>query len=126
MWPSDGVEGHREWSQRCWFNDLYCGSYPLRREEEHEGSIMSYLYVKMEVIIFGPRFQWLPIGFRWSLGHKDYQKIVLGFFLTGVLLNRWGSFPVSLGNFSQRPTTLGFPWYSSQCIYGIIPSTSHG
>ena len=21
MWPSDGVEGHREWSQRCWFND---------------------------------------------------------------------------------------------------------
>ena len=96
MWPSDGVEGHREWSRQCRFNDLYCGGSPLRREEECEGSIVSDLYVKMVVIIFGPRFQWLPIGFRWSLSHQDYQKKVLGFFLMVVLLNRWGSLPVLL------------------------------
>ena len=34
--------------------------------------------------MFGPRFQWLPIGYRWSLDHQDYQKTALGFFLTGV------------------------------------------
>ena len=114
MWPSDGVEGRREWYRRCRFNDPYYGGSALRREEEHEGSIVSDLYVKMVVMIFGPQFQSLPIGFRWSLGHQDCQKIALGFFLTGVLLNRWGLLPVSLGNSSQRPATLGFPWYSSQ------------
>ena len=31
--------------------------------------------------MFGPRFQWLPIGFRWSLSHQDFQEIALGFFL---------------------------------------------
>ena len=56
MWPSDGVEGHREWSRRCWFNDLYCGGSPVRHEEEREGSIVSDLYVKMVVMIFGPQF----------------------------------------------------------------------
>ena len=89
------------------------GGSPLRREEEHEGSIVLNLNVKQVVMIIGPRFQWLPIGYRWSLDHQDYQKIVLGIFLTGVLVNRWGSLPVSLGNSSQRPATLGFPWYSS-------------
>ena len=112
VWPSDGVEGCREWSRRCQFNDPYCGSSRLRCEEEREGSIVSYLYVKVVVMIFGPHFQWLPIGFRWSLGHQDFQKIVIGFFLMGVLVNRWGSLAVSLGNFSQWQATLGFPWYS--------------
>ena len=114
MWPSDGVEGRREWSLRCQFNDPYCGGFPLRRDEEREGSIVSNLYVKMVVMIFGPQFQWLPIVCRWSLSHQDCQKTMLGFFLMGVLVNWWGSFPVSLGNSSQRPATLGFPWYSSQ------------
>ena len=41
VWPSDGVEGHREWSRRCWFKDQNCGESPLRREEEHGGSIVS-------------------------------------------------------------------------------------
>ena len=56
VWPSNGVEGHQEWSQRCWFKDLNCGGSPLRHEEEHEGSIVSDLYVKMKGMIFGPRF----------------------------------------------------------------------
>ena len=114
MWPSDGVEGHREWSRRCPFNDPNCGGLPLKGEEEREGSIVSNLYVKMVVMISGPWFQLIPIGFRWSLDHQNCQKTALGFFLTGVLLNRWGSLPVSLGNSSQRPVTLEFPWYSSQ------------
>ena len=40
VWPSDGVEGHREWSRRCWFKDPNCGGSPLRREEERGGSIV--------------------------------------------------------------------------------------
>ena len=40
MWPSDGVEGHREWSLWCWFKDPHCGGSPLRREEERGGSIV--------------------------------------------------------------------------------------
>ena len=44
MWPSDGVEGRREWSRRCQFNDLYCGGSPLRREEERGGSIVLDVY----------------------------------------------------------------------------------
>ena len=55
--PSDGVEGHREWSQRCWFKDPNCGGSPLRREEEHGGSIVSDLYVKM--VKYGDDF-WTP------------------------------------------------------------------
>ena len=34
--------------------------------------------------MFGPRFQWLPIGCSWSLGHQDCQKTTLEFFLTGL------------------------------------------
>ena len=34
--------------------------------------------------MFGPRFQWLTIGYRWSLGHQDCQKTALGLFLIGV------------------------------------------
>ena len=41
LWPSDGVEGHREWSRWCWFKDLNYGGSPLRREEESGGSILS-------------------------------------------------------------------------------------
>ena len=40
MWPSDGVEGHREWSRQCWFNDSYCGGSTLRCEEDRGGSIV--------------------------------------------------------------------------------------
>ena len=43
VWPSDGVEGHREWSQRCWFKDPNYGGLALRPEEERGGSIMSDL-----------------------------------------------------------------------------------
>ena len=25
IWPSHGVEGHREWSRWCWFKDPNCG-----------------------------------------------------------------------------------------------------
>ena len=35
-------------------------------------------------MIFGPQFQWIPIGYRWSLDHQDYQKTVLGLFLISV------------------------------------------
>ena len=116
VWPSDGLEGHREWSLWCWFKDPNCGGLPLRREEKHGGSIVFDLYVKM--VKYGNDFWTLvliaSIGFRWSLDHQDCQKTTLGFFLMGVLVNQWGSFPVSLGNSSQRPTTLGFPWYFSQ------------
>ena len=45
-WPSDGVEGHQEWSQWCWFKDPNCGGSPLKREEERGGSIVSDWYVK--------------------------------------------------------------------------------
>ena len=38
------MRGHQEWSQRCRFNDPNCGGSPLRREEEHEGSIVLYVY----------------------------------------------------------------------------------
>ena len=48
--PSDHVEGHREWSQHCWLKDLNCGGSPLRCEEEHGGSIVSNLYVKMGIL----------------------------------------------------------------------------
>ena len=87
---------------------------PLRHEEEREGSILLSLNVKLVVMIIGPLFQLLPIGCRWSLDHQDCQKTVLGFFLLGVLLNRWWSLPISLGNSSQQLATLGFLWYSSQ------------
>ena len=46
VWPLDGVEGHQEWSQWCWFKDPNCGGSPLRREEECGGSIVSDLYVE--------------------------------------------------------------------------------
>ena len=65
MWPYDGVGGHREWSQQCWFNDLNCGGSPLRREEEREVSIVLNLNVKLVVMIIGPQFQWIPIRCRW-------------------------------------------------------------
>ena len=55
------------------------GGSPLRREEEHGGSIV-FLCMKLVRMMFGPQFQWLPIGCRWSLGHQDCQKIALGFF----------------------------------------------
>ena len=84
MWPSDGGEGRQEWSRRCRFNDPNCGGSPLRREEEREGSIVLILNFKLVVMIIGPQFQWLPIGYRWSLSHQDCQKTVLGFFLIGV------------------------------------------
>ena len=58
MWPSNGVEGHQEWSQRCRFNDLYYGGSPLRHEEECEGSIVSDLYVKM--VKYSDDF-WTPV-----------------------------------------------------------------
>ena len=60
MWSSASVEGHQEWSRRSQFNDPYCGGLPLRHEEEREGSIMSNLYVKLVIMIFGPWFQWIP------------------------------------------------------------------
>ena len=44
MWPSDGVRGHREWSQQCQFNVPNCGGSPLRHEEEHGGSIVLDVY----------------------------------------------------------------------------------
>ena len=50
--PSDGVGGHREWSQRCQFNDPNYGGSPLRHEEEREGSIVLILNVKLVVMIF--------------------------------------------------------------------------
>ena len=46
MWPSNGVEGHREWSRRCWFKDLNCGGSPLRREKERGGLIVSDWWIK--------------------------------------------------------------------------------
>ena len=46
MWSFDGVEGHREGSQRCWFKDPNCGGSPLKHEEERGGSIVSNWYVK--------------------------------------------------------------------------------
>ena len=64
--------------------------------------------------ILDPGFSGFLLAFRQSLGHQDCQETALGFFLMGVLVNRWGSFLVSLGNSSQWPATLGFPWYSSQ------------
>ena len=39
------------------------------------------LCINLVGMIFGPQFQWLPIGCRWSLGHQDFQKIALGVFL---------------------------------------------
>ena len=59
-------------------------------------------------------FSGFLLAFMWSLGHQYYQETSLGFYLTGVLVNRWGLLPISLGNSSQCPATLGFPWYSSQ------------
>ena len=41
VWPSDDVEGRREWSRWCWYKDLNCGVLPLRCEEECGGSIFS-------------------------------------------------------------------------------------
>ena len=41
VWPSDGVEGHQEWSQWFWFKDPNYGGSPLRHEEERGGSIIS-------------------------------------------------------------------------------------
>ena len=46
IWPSDGVEGCREWYRCCWFKDLNCGGPLLKLEEERGGSIVSDLYVK--------------------------------------------------------------------------------
>ena len=40
--------------------------------------------MKLVGMKFGPQFQWLPIGCRWSLGHQYFQKTALVFFLTGV------------------------------------------
>ena len=49
-----------------------------------EDKLCLILCMKLEGMRFGTRFQWLPIGCRWSPGHQDYQKTVLGFFLTSV------------------------------------------
>ena len=57
MWPSNGVGGHQEWSRRCQFNDPNCGGSPLRREQEHEGSIVLDLCMKLVEMIF-----WTPIS----------------------------------------------------------------
>ena len=48
------------------------------------GDQLCYMFIKLMGMMFGPQFQWLPIGYRWSLGHQDYQKTTLGFFLMGV------------------------------------------
>ena len=58
MWPFDGVEGHQELSRQYWFKDPNCGGSPLRREEEHGGSIVSNLFVKM--VKYGDDF-WTPV-----------------------------------------------------------------
>ena len=42
------------------------------------------MFINLVGMIFGPRFQWLPIGYRWSLSHQDYQKTTLNFFLVVV------------------------------------------
>ena len=52
MWPSNGVRGRREWYRRCRFNDQNCGGSPLMREEEHEGSIVLDLCIKLVGMIF--------------------------------------------------------------------------
>ena len=48
-----------------------------------EDQLCLILCVKLVVMRFGPRFRWLPIGCKWSLGHQDFQKKVLAVFLTG-------------------------------------------
>ena len=57
MWPYDGVRGHQEWSRRCRFNVPNCGGSPLRHEEEHEGSIVLDLCMKLVEMIF-----WTPVS----------------------------------------------------------------
>ena len=58
IFPSDGVEGHQEWSRWFWCKDPNCGGSPLKREEEHGGSIVFDLYVKM--VKHGDDF-WTPV-----------------------------------------------------------------
>ena len=50
--------------------------------------------------VLDPSFNGFLLAFRWSLSHQEFQETTLGFFLTGVLVNRWGLFLVSLGNSS--------------------------
>ena len=57
VWPFDSVRGHREWSRLCQFNGPNCSGFPLRREEEHEGSIVLDLCIKLVEMIF-----WTPIS----------------------------------------------------------------
>ena len=64
MCPFDGLEGHREWSQWCWFKDPTYGGSPLRHEEECGGSIVLDFYQ------IGGNDIWTPVtnGFLLAVG----------------------------------------------------------
>ena len=60
-------------------------------------------------MMFGPQFQWLPIGCRWSLGHQDCQKTMLGFFLTGVSTQSEGVVACFAWQFLSATSYFGVP-----------------
>ena len=80
MWPSDGVRGHREWSQRCQFNDPNCGCSPLRHEEEHGGSILlDFMYQSGGNDILDPNFNGFLLDVGGHLATKTARRQRLAF-----------------------------------------------
>ena len=83
--------------------------------------------------MFGPQFQWIPIGYRWSLSHQGFQKTALGFFLIGVSTQSEGvvshftwkvllaasyfGFPVVLLTMSFWEEPKYFPWLKQLGAY---------
>ena len=59
--------------------------------------------------MFGPQFQWLPIGCRWSLSHQDYQKIALGLLLAGVSTQSEGVVARFAWQFLSSASDFGVP-----------------
>ena len=76
--------------------------------------------------MFGPRFQWLPIGYRWLLNHQDCQKITLGFFLNGVSTQSVGVVDRFAWQFLSAASYFGVPVVLLTMSFWAEPSTSHG
>ena len=89
------------------------GGSPLRSEAKRGGSIMLNVYQTDGNDI------WTLVSVdSYAVGGHSTPNISrrqhLAFSSQAFILNRKGSFPVSLGSSSQQPATLGFLWYSSQ------------
>ena len=79
----------------------------MRRSVEDQ--LCFLVCMKLVGIKFGPRFQWLPTSWRWSLGHQDCQKTALGLFLMGNSTQSEGVFAHFTWQFLSTASYFGVP-----------------